>query len=135
VHGSDGLDEATTTGPTFVTALEDGHIRSFEIAPEDAGICRASLADLAGGDPAANAAALLGVIGGAKNAYRDIAVLNAAVALVVARKADDLKHGAALAAAALDEGLAADTLAKLLQVSNRASPPPNGLAVTAAKGI
>src|SRR4029077_2656258 len=135
VHGSDGLDEATTTGPSFVTALEDGQIRSFEIAPEDAGIPRASLADFAGGDPAANAAALCGVLGGAKNAYRDIAVLNAAVALVVARKADDLKHGAALAAAALDEGLAAGTLAKLVQVSNRASPPPNGVAVAAAKGI
>ena len=94
-----------------------------------------SLADLAGGDPAANAAALHGVLGGAKNAYRDIAVLNAAVALVVARKADDLKHGAALAAAALDEGLAADTLAKLVQVSNRASPLSNGVAVAAAEGI
>ncbi len=135
VHGSDGLDEATTTGPTFVTALEDGHIRSFEIAPEDAGISRASLADLAGGDPAANAAALQVVLGGAKNAYRDIAVLNAAVALVIARKVENLKHGAALAAAALDDGLAADTLAKLVQVSNRASPPPNGVAVEAAKGI
>ncbi|MGH6843156.1 MAG: anthranilate phosphoribosyltransferase [Methylocella sp.] len=135
VHGSDGLDEATTTGPTFVTALEDGYIRSFEIAPEDAGISRASLKDLAGGDPAANAAALHGVLGGAKNAYRDIAVLNAAVALVVGGKADDLKYGAALAAAALDEGRAADTLAKLVQVSNRAAPPPDGVAVASAKGI
>ncbi len=135
VHGADGLDEATTTGPTFVTALEDGHIRSFEITPEDAGISRASLADIAGGDPAANAAALLGVLAGAKNAYRDIAVLNAAVALVVARKASDLKYGAALAAAALDEGLAADVLAKLVQVSNRASPPPNRVAVAAPEGI
>ncbi len=135
VHGSDGLDEATTTGPTFVAALEDGHIRSFEIAPEDAGISRASLADLAGGAPAANAAALRGVLAGAKNAYRDIAVLNAAVALVVAHKADDLKHGAALAAAALDEGLAAEMLAKLVQVSNRPSPPPDGVAVEAAKGL
>ncbi|MGH6937367.1 MAG: anthranilate phosphoribosyltransferase [Methylocella sp.] len=135
VHGSDGLDEATTTGPTFVTALEDGHIRSFQIAPEDAGISRASLADLAGGDPAANAAALHSVLGGAKNAYRDIAVLNAAVALVVAQKADDLKHGAALAAAALDEGLATDTLAKLVKVSNRAPLLSNGVAVAAAKGI
>ncbi|MGH6823569.1 MAG: anthranilate phosphoribosyltransferase, partial [Methylocella sp.] len=135
VHGSDGLDEATTTGPTFVTALEDGHIRSFEIAPEDAGISRASLKDLAGGDPAENAAALRGVLGGATNAYRDIAVLNAAVALVVGGKADDLKLAAALAAAALDEGLAADTLAKLVQFSNRAPPPPDGVAVDAAKGF
>jgi anthranilate phosphoribosyltransferase len=135
VHGSDGLDEATTTGPTFVTALEDGHIRSFQIAPEDAGISRASPADLVGGDPSANAAALHGVLCGAKNAYRDIAVLNAAVALVVAQKADDLKHGAALAAAALDDGVAADTLAKLVKVSNRAPLQSNGIAVAAAKAI
>ena len=135
VHGSDGLDEATTTGPTFVTTLEDGRIRSFEIAPEDAGISRAPLAGLAGGDPAANAVALRGVLGGAKNAYRDIAVLNAAVALVVAGKADDLKHGAALAAAALDDGRAANALAKLVHVSNRAPPPSNGVAVETAEGI
>jgi anthranilate phosphoribosyltransferase len=135
VHGADGLDEATTTGPTYVTALDDGSICSFEIAPEDAGISRASLADLAGGYPAANAAALQSVLAGAKNAYRDIAVLNAAVALVVSRKANDLKHGTALAASALDEGLAADTLAKLVQISNRASLPPAVVAIETAKGI
>jgi anthranilate phosphoribosyltransferase len=122
VHGSDGLDEATTTGPSFVTSLEEGEIRSFQIAPENAGIARASAKELKGGDPAANAAALRGVLDGAKNAYRDIAVLNAAIALVVAGKAEDLKHGAVLAAAAIDEGLAARTLAKLVTVSNRASP-------------
>lgn len=135
VHGSDGLDEATTTGPSFVTALEDGEIRSFQIAPEDAGIARASLKDLAGGGPAANAAALRKVLGGAKNAYRDIAVLNAAIALVVAGKAGDLKQGAALAAAALDEGQAAATLAKLVKVSNRAALQPKGVAVKAAEAM
>lgn len=122
VHGSDGLDEATTTGTSFVTALERGEIRSFQITPENAGIARAPLEDLTGGDPAVNAAALRDVLGGAKNAYRDIAVLNAAIALVVAGKAEDLKHGAALASAAIDEGRAAGTLAKLVMVSNRASP-------------
>ena len=135
VHGSDGLDEATTTGASFVTALDRGEIRSFEILPEDAGIARASLTELAGGDPAANAAALRGVLGGAKNAYRDIAVLNAAIALIVAGKAEHLKHGAALAAAAIDDGRAAGTLAKLVKVSNRASPRPNGVAVEAAEGL
>jgi anthranilate phosphoribosyltransferase len=135
VHGSDGLDEATTTGPSFVTALEHGEIRSFQIAPEDAGLARASLKDLAGGDPAANASALRGVLGGARNAYRDIAVLNAAIALVVAGKAEDLKHGAALAAAAIDEGLVAETLAKLVKVSNRAAPRPNGVAAEAAEAM
>jgi anthranilate phosphoribosyltransferase len=135
VHGSDGLDEATTTGPSFVTALDRGEIRSFEILPEDAGIARASLTELAGGDPAANAAALQGVLGGEKNAYRDIAVLNAAIALIVAGKAEHLKHGAALAAAAIDDGRAAGTLAKLVKVSNRASPRPNGVAAEAAEGL
>jgi anthranilate phosphoribosyltransferase len=133
VHGSDGLDEATTTGPSFVTALEDGEIHSFQIAPEDAGLARASLKDLTGGDPAVNASALRGVLSGARNAYRDIAVLNSAIALIVAGKAGDLKQGAALAAAAIDEGLAADTLAKLMKVSNRAAPHPNGVAAEAAE--
>jgi anthranilate phosphoribosyltransferase len=133
VHGSDGLDEATTTGPSFVTSLEEGEIRSFQIAPEDAGIARASAKELKGGDPAANAAALRGVLDGAKNAYRDIAVLNAAIALVVAGKAEDLKHGAVLAAAAIDEGLAARTLAKLVTVSNRASPHKARVAAEAAE--
>ena len=119
VHGADGLDEATTTGPSFVTALEEGKIRSFEITPEAAGLSRASLADLKGGDPAANAAALKAVLDGARTPYRDIAILNAAVALVIAERAADLKEGAAQAGAAIDQGRAADTLAKLVKVSNR----------------
>ncbi len=128
LHGSDGLDEATTTGPTYVAELDNGAIRSFEIVPEEAGIFRASPASLAGGDPAANAAALHAVLGGAKNAYRDIAVFNAAIALMVAGNARDLSHGAALAAAAIDQGRAAHTLAKLIKVSNRAFPSQNGAA-------
>jgi anthranilate phosphoribosyltransferase len=135
LHGSDGLDEATTTGPTFVAELNDGAIRSFEILPEDAGISRASLASLTGGDPAANAAALHAVLSGAKNAYRDIAVFNAAIALIVAGKAVDLRHGAALAAAAVDDGRAADTLAKLVKVSNYASTSQNGVAMGTAGGL
>jgi anthranilate phosphoribosyltransferase len=135
VHGSDGLDEATTTGPTFVTALENGEIRSFEITPEDAGICRASAAGLAGGAPPANAAALHAVLSGAKNAYRDIGVLNAAIALVVAGKAGDLRQGAAMAEAALDDGHVADTLAKLVKVSSRASPRPGGVATHGTEGM
>lgn len=120
LHGSDGLDEATTTGPTFVTALNGGKISAFEITPEQAGLPRDCAADLVGGDPAANAAALREVLGGAKNAYRNIGVFNAAIALVVAGKAESLKEGAALAAAALDEGRAGETLAKFIKASNRA---------------
>jgi anthranilate phosphoribosyltransferase len=133
VHGSDGLDEATTTGPTFVAELHNGEIRFFEIVPEEAGIPRAVLPTLAGGDPASNAMAMRGVLGGAKNAYRDIAVFNAAIALIVAGKATELKHGAALAAAAIDEGHAANTLAKLIAVSNRASPLQSVVAMQAGK--
>lgn len=122
VHGADGLDELTTTGPSFVAALEGGDIRTFEITPEAGGLPRASLADLKGGDPASNAAALKAVLDGAKTPYRDIAVLNAAAALVVAEKAADLKEGASLAAAAIDRGAAAETLAKLVKISNRGAP-------------
>ncbi|WP_051335409.1 anthranilate phosphoribosyltransferase [Methylocapsa acidiphila] len=125
IHGTDGLDEATTTGPSFVTALEGGAIRSFEITPEAAGLPRASLSDLIGGDPATNAAALKSVLDGARTPYRDIAVLNAAAALVVAEKAVDLREGAALASEAIDRGAAADTLAKLVKVSNRSATRPD----------
>jgi anthranilate phosphoribosyltransferase len=115
LHGSDGLDEATTTGETHVVALEKGEMRSFTIAPEDAGLPRASGQDLKGGDPAHNARALREVLAGARNAYRDIAVLNAAAALVVAEKAQDLREGAMLAAKALDSGAAAEKLRQLVR--------------------
>jgi anthranilate phosphoribosyltransferase len=123
VHGADGLDEATTTGPSFVTALDHGAIRSFEITPEAAGLPRVSLDELRGGTPAVNAAALRAVLGGQKSPYRDIAVLNAAAALVVAEKAGDLRDGAAQAADAIDDGRAADTLEKLIKASNCVEAP------------
>jgi anthranilate phosphoribosyltransferase len=119
VHGSDGLDEMTTTGPSYVSALEDGKVRSFEVTPEEAGLPRANPADLKGGDPAYNAAALRAVLDGANSAYRDIAVFNAAAALIVAGKADGLKHGAAIAAEAIDSGRARAVLERLVAVSNR----------------
>ena len=94
LHGGDGLDEATTTGPTLVTTLDAGAIRSFEIAPEEAGLPRARPEALKGGDPAQNARALRDVLAGARNAYRDIAVLNAGIALIVAGEVADLREGA-----------------------------------------
>jgi anthranilate phosphoribosyltransferase len=121
VHGSDGLDELTTTGPSAVVELVDGDIRRFDVTPEDAGLARAAAADLRGGDPAHNAAALNAVLAGVRNPYRDIAVLNAAAALVIAGKATTLREGAASAAAALDNGSANGTLARLIDVSNRAA--------------
>jgi anthranilate phosphoribosyltransferase len=119
VHGSDGLDELTTTGPTYVSALEHGKVSNFEVTPEEAGLPLAKPADLKGGDPAHNAAALRAVLDGAHSPYRDIAVLNAAAALVVAGKAESLRQGAGLAAEALDNGHAKATLAKLVDISNR----------------
>ena len=95
VHGSDGLDEITLTGPTFVAALENGSIRSFEVTPEEAGLGRVGGEALKGGDADANAVALQGVLDGKPSAYRDVALLNAAAALIVAGKAKSLSDGVA----------------------------------------
>jgi anthranilate phosphoribosyltransferase len=119
VHGSDGLDELTTTGPSAVLELKDGALRGFTVTPEEAGLPRAAPADLRGGDPAANAEALRAVLAGARNPYRDIAMLNAAAALIVAGRVTELKAGASLAAKSLDEGAAAAALARLVDASNR----------------
>jgi anthranilate phosphoribosyltransferase len=117
-HGGDGLDEITTTAPTEIVELRNGEIRSFTIQPEDVGLKRAAPADLKGGDPAHNAEALRAVLGGARNAYRDIALINAAAALVVAGVVRDLDDGVKRAARAVDGGDAAATLDKLVAVSN-----------------
>ena len=122
VHGSDGLDEMTTTGPTSVAALEGGAIRLFEVTPEEAGLPRASAEDLRGGDPEHNAAALRAVLAGARTPYRDIALLNAAGALVVAGRAGSLREGAAMGGRALDEGRAADVLGRLVAASQADDP-------------
>lgn len=118
VHGSDGLDEITLTGPTFVAALEKGAIRSFEVTPEDAGLKRVAGEALKGGDAEANASAMRKVLAGQPGAYRDVALLNAAAALVVAGRAKDLKEGMALGTRSLDEGAAAERLKQLIAVSN-----------------
>ncbi|MGH6989394.1 MAG: anthranilate phosphoribosyltransferase [Stellaceae bacterium] len=120
VHGSDGLDEITTTGTTSVAALENGKIRTFEIAPEDAGIARAKPEALCGGDAAHNAQALLDVLKGKKGAFRDVAMLNAAAAFVVAGKAKGLKEGVSLAVKSIDSGEAEGKLDRLIAVSNAA---------------
>src|ERR1700761_7075483 len=110
VHGSDGLDEITLTGPTFVAALESGPIRSFEVTPEEAGLGRTGAEGLKGGDASANAVALQSVLDGKPSAYRDVALLNAAAALVVAGKAATLADGVALGTRSLDSGAAAAKL-------------------------
>jgi anthranilate phosphoribosyltransferase len=118
VHGSDGLDEITTAGPTSVAALENGKIRAFEITPQDAGLPQAKPEALRGGDAEHNAKALLEVLKGHASAFRDVAILNAAAALVVAGKAKELKEGAALARKSIDSGEAEGSLDRLIAVSN-----------------
>ena len=118
VHGSDGLDEITLTGPTYVAALENGEIRSFEITPDEAGLPNATADDLKGGDAVANAASLRAVLEGKPGAFRNVALLNAAATLVVAGKAKDLKEGVALGAKSLDSGAAMDKLELLVKVSH-----------------
>lgn len=118
VHGSDGLDEITTAGPTSVAALENGKIRTFEVTPEDAGLPRSKSETLRGGDAEQNAKALLDVLKGTRSVFRDVSILNAAAALIVAGKAKDLQHGATLAAKSIDSGEAEGRLDRLIAVSN-----------------
>jgi len=116
VHGSDGMDELTTTGPTKVVEFADGGIRSFSVTPDDAGLPTASLADLKGGTPEANAAATRALLDGKKGPFRDIVLLNAAAALVVAGKTDTLRSGAEIAARSIDDGVAKAALDKMLSI-------------------
>ena len=117
VHG-DGLDEMTTTGTTQVAALENGEIRTFDLTPEEFGLQRVTLNDLKGGDAEHNAAALLEVLGGAKNPYREIVLLNTGAALVVGGLAEDIPEGIEKAATAIDSGAARERLDALVRVSN-----------------
>lgn len=118
VHGSDGLDELTLTGPSFVTELSGGALSHFEIHPQDAGLAPASLDELRGGDAATNAKALTDAISGRDSAYRRAVLLNAAAGLLIAGKAASLQDGAALAAKAIDSGDAYSTLMKLVRISH-----------------
>ena len=113
VHGQDGMDEITTTTKTWATSLENGKVTEIEIAPEDVGVKRATLAELKGGDALHNAEAIKQVLAGKPGAFRDIVILNSAAALMVAGKATTLKQGAALAVASIDGGKAAAALATL----------------------
>ncbi len=118
VHGSDGLDELTTTGPTFVAELNDGSVSTFEVTPADAGLRQADPNDLIGGEADENAKAIDDVLAGQPSAFRDIVVLNAAAALVVAGKADGLADGAKLASESLDSGTARKSLDDLVRITN-----------------
>ncbi len=118
VHGADGLDEVTITGPTYAVELANGVMREFEITPEEIGLSRASLEDIRGGDSDYNAERLRALLNGQKDAYRDIVIMNSAAALVVAEKADTLQQGADMAADSIDNGGALASLNKLVNLSN-----------------
>jgi len=118
VHGSDGLDEITTSGPTTVTALEHGALRTFEISPDEVGLRKVKPEALRGGDASVNARAVQEVLEGKKTAFRDVSLLNAAAALIVAGKAKDLKAGFDLATHSVDSGEAEGRLDRLIVVSN-----------------
>jgi anthranilate phosphoribosyltransferase len=118
VHGSDGLDEITTSGPTSVSALENGVVRNFEISPEEIGLPKVKPEALRGGDAATNAKAVQDVLEGKKTPFRDVALFNAAAALVVAGTAKNLQSGLELAAQSLDSGAAESRLDRLIVISN-----------------
>lgn len=119
VHGSDGIDELTTTGPSTVVELKDGELNSFEVTPEEAGLVRVRLEDLKGGDGKANAGVMAEMLDGAKGPIRDIVLLNTAAALIIAGQVENLKDGVAEGAKAIDSGAARATLDKLIDITNR----------------
>ena len=118
VHGSDGLDEITTAGSTYVAALDNGAVRTFELTPEEVGLARVKPEALRGGEARDNAHALADVLKGKAGAFRDVALLNAAAGLMVAGRATELKHAVALAEKSLDSGEAEGRLQRLITISN-----------------
>jgi anthranilate phosphoribosyltransferase len=115
VHGLDGLDEITITGPTRIAEVNNGSVRTYEVTPEEFGMKRGSLEDIAGGDADANAAIIREVLSGKHSPQRDVVVLNAAAALVVAEKAGRLAEAVPMAAKSIDSGSAATKLAELVR--------------------
>ena len=118
VHGLDGLDEITITGPTRVAEVREGSVSTYEVAPEDFGIRRAPLEEITGGDAAANAKIIREILQGKKSAKRDVVLLNAAAALVAAGRTDHMAEGLPLAANSIDSGAAARKLEALVEFTN-----------------
>ncbi len=117
-YGEDGLDELTTTGPSFIYRLRDGEITHAEFTPEDFGVARARLQDLLGGDPETNVAITREVLSGRGGAKRDITLVNAAPAIVAGGLAEGFVDAVAIAADAIDSGRAAAVLESAVQFSN-----------------
>jgi len=120
VHGSDGTDEISISGPTHVAALKDGAVSEFEVSPADAGIDAHPFADILGGTPEENVSKLLALLDGEKSAYRDASALNAAAALHVSGAAGDLKAGAQMAFESIDSGSAKRALETMVSITSQA---------------
>ena len=118
VHGSDGMDELTLTGPSRVSEWDGSEIRTYDVTPEDAGLERADADALKGGEPAENADITRAILAGETGPKRDIVLLNAAAALIAANKAENLREGVGQAASAIDSGEAVRVLSHLVEVSN-----------------
>ena len=118
VHGADGMDELSTTGLSHVVELKGGKVTSFKVHPSDAGLAVAKPDDLVGGSPEESAVALRALLEGKRGAYRDIVLLNAAAAFIVAGRTEDLKAGVALAEASIEEGRAKNALDALIEASH-----------------
>lgn len=118
VHGADGMDELTTTGPSYVAEVSHGTLKTFEVSPEDAGLPRACLKDLKGADPETNAAAIRALLGGETGPFRNIVLYNAAAALIVAGRVETLKDGVGHAARSIDSGAALAKLKDLVRITN-----------------
>ena len=118
VHGSDGMDEITLTGSTRIAEWDGSQVKTYDVRPGDAGIAEARSKDIVGGLPEDNASILRSILAGDKGPPRDVVLLNAAAALMAAGKAENLKEGAGMAAEAIDSGKAAQTLDRLIEVSN-----------------
>ena len=118
VHGSDGMDELTLTGPSRVSEWDGSEIRTYDVTPEEAGLKRADADALKGGKPAENADITRAILAGENGPKRDIVLLNAAAALIAANKAENLREGVGQAASAIDSGEAARVLSHLVEVSN-----------------
>lgn len=119
VHGEDGLDEITITGKTLIGEIRDGWVKTYEVTPEEFGLQRATLADISGGDVAANANIIREILDGKKSARRDVVLLNASAALVASGKADAIAQAMPMAIDSIDSGKAKKKLEQLVEFTSR----------------
>jgi anthranilate phosphoribosyltransferase len=122
VASDDGLDELSTAGTTRIVEVDDGELRRYELAPEDAGLARAAPEQLAGGPPGVNAATARRILGGERGPQRDLAVLNAGAAIYAAGRADAIEPGVRAAEAAIDSGAATAALDSLVELTGKLAP-------------